>query len=167
MQNYCTIPCYQHKKSLVYTCMHACRQLHTDELPLAQTERRDTERERESDDTNMHNHTHTHTHVPACMRITCICKKLQCARLPLALSENLHVGMRLYLYIHTHTIICEDRRNNRTTHDACPPLIESSRSCLETVNVCSYLTNARPVQDAQKVPHSPACLPVCACTCVC
>ena len=149
----------------MHACMHADSYIQTNCRLLKQ--RGEIQRERESDDTNMHNHTHTHTHVPACMRITCICKKLQCARLPLALSENLHVGMRLYLYIHTHTIICEDRRNNRTTHDACPPLIESSRSCLETVNVCSYLTNARPVQDAQKVPHSPACLPVCACTCVC
>ena len=91
------------KKLSVYmhACMHACRQLHTDELPLAQTERRDTERERER--RHKHAQSHTHIHMHACMRITCICKKLQCARLPLALSENLHVGMRLYLYIHTHT----------------------------------------------------------------
>ena len=159
------------KKLSVYmhACMHADSYIQTNCRLLKQRGEIQRERERERDDTNTHNHTHTHTHMHACMRITCICKKLQCARLPLALSENLHVGMRLYLYIHTHThtIICEDRRNNRTTHDACPPLIESSRSCLETVNVCSYLTNARPVQDAQKVPHSPACLPVCACTCVC
>ena len=93
------------KKLSVYmhACMHADSYIQTNCRLLKQRGEIQRERERESDDTNMHNHTHTHTHVPACMRITCICKKLQCARLPLALSENLHVGMRLYLYIHTHT----------------------------------------------------------------
>ena len=57
------------KKLSVYmhACMHACRQLHTDELPLAQTERRDTERERERRHKHAQSHTHTHTHTHACM----------------------------------------------------------------------------------------------------
>ena len=147
--------------------MHACMQTVTYRRTAAcsNREERYRERERESDDTNMHNHTHTHTHVPACMRITCICKKLQCARLPLALSENLHVGMRLYLYIHTHNYL--RRQTEQSNNARCMPAPNWIIPKLPRNGQCLLLSYECTSCAGRTESATFACLPACLCMYLC